>query len=85
LIGHHDFNHDPSHEGWLCDSLPASIPVGKSRPPDISNQDTCATIDLSQQSQHTLIIMTAVVTDTIQENDRGSRGNHHCEWLRHGE
>jgi hypothetical protein len=49
LIGHHHLNDDQFDERWLCHSLPVFIPVGEPKLPDISDQDTRAAIDLSQQ------------------------------------
>jgi hypothetical protein len=65
VIGHHHLNDDQLDEPGLRHSLPVFIPVGEPRLPDISDQDTRAAIDLSQQPQNTLVIATAVVADTI--------------------
>jgi hypothetical protein len=48
-IGHRDLNDDPSDLHRLYRSLPVFIPVGKPRLLNISDQNTRATIDLSQQ------------------------------------
>ena len=64
-------------------SQPARFhPSRRTEPPDISDQDTRAAIDLSQQPQNTLVIATAVVADTIQEGDKGSGWNRPCQRLR---
>jgi hypothetical protein len=85
LIGHHHLNDDQSDEGGLCHGMPVFIPVGEPRLLDVSDQDTRAAIDLSQQPKDTLVIRTAVVADTIQEEDKCPRWNRSCQWLRHRE
>jgi hypothetical protein len=80
-VEYHHFNDDPFDERRLCHGLPVFIPVGEPNLLDISNQDTRAAIDLSQQPQNTLVIATAVVTDMIQEGDRGSGWDRPRQWL----
>jgi hypothetical protein len=47
LVEYHHFNDDPFDKRGLGHGLPHFIPVGEPNPLDISDQDTCATIDLS--------------------------------------
>jgi hypothetical protein len=80
-IRHHHFNYDQPDKRRLYRDLPVFIPVGEPNLPDISNQDTRAAIDLPQQPQNTLAIPTTVVTNMIQEGDKGSRWNRPCQRL----
>jgi len=71
-IGHHHFNDNQPDKRQLCRDLTIFIPVGKPNLPDISNQDTRASIDLPQQPQNALAITTTVVMNMIQEGNKGS-------------
>ena len=84
-IGQCDLNDDQPDLRRFCRSLPVFIPVGKPRLPDISDQDTRAAINLSQQPQNTLVIATGIVADMIQKGDKGPGWNRSCQRLRHRE
>lgn len=71
LIGHDHLNNNQLDERGVCHSLPVFIPVGKPRLSDISDQDTRAAIDLSQQPQYAPVITAAVVADTVQDDNKG--------------